>query len=201
MTREYPLHVLYSLKKGQMELHSGNHFRARFSPRLPKYVIPDRAGFDQVAQNCELPHPVLELPPYCGFFSKIRYNCHRKMIPDRPFCLADLHGDHPEQPITEKNPCFDRYGRVRKTAILLLALLVPHVSKKAQNGNQGAIQVYSIFRQVPVTGLIGAFLITFFRILNGRAQNPKYTILTGGKPALLFPIGRRICFGITHNYR
>ena len=41
--------------------------------------------------------------------------------------------------------------------------------KNAQNGNQGAFQAYSIFRQVPVTGLIGAFLITFFQILNLRA--------------------------------
>jgi hypothetical protein len=82
-----------------------------------------------------------------------------------------------------------------------LALLVPHIPKEAQNGNQDAIQVYSIFRQVPVTGLIEAFLIKFFRILNVRAQKQKYTILTGGKPALLFPIGRRICFGIIHIYR
>jgi hypothetical protein len=50
-----------------------------------------------------------------------------------------------------------------------LDLLLPHVHKKAQKGNRDTIQTYSIFRQVPVTDLIGAFLITFFQILNLRA--------------------------------
>jgi len=48
-------------------------------------------------------------------------------------------------------------------------MIFSHVPKKAQNGNQDAILAYSIFRQVPVTGLIGAFLITYFQILNIRA--------------------------------
>jgi hypothetical protein len=43
------------------------------------------------------------------------------------------------------------------------------IPKKVQNGNRDAIQVYSIFRQVSVTGLIGAFLIIYLQILNIRA--------------------------------
>ena len=77
----------------------------------------------------------------------------------------------------------------------------PPVPNKAQNGNQDANCVYFLFGRIRATGLIGAYLITIFRILNVQAQNPEYTVLTGGKPVLLFPIGRRISLGITHNYR
>jgi len=38
----------------------------------------------------------------------------------------------------------------------------------ARNGNQDSIWADSIFRQIPATGLIEAFLITFFRILTFR---------------------------------
>jgi hypothetical protein len=50
--------------------------------------------------------------------------------------------------------------------ILFFDLILPYVPKKAQNGNRGAFRAYPIFLQVPVTGLIGVFLITFFQILN-----------------------------------
>jgi hypothetical protein len=45
-----------------------------------------------------------------------------------------------------------------------------------------------------VTGLIGAFLSTFFRIPGVRAGNQKSPVLRGGKPALLFPFGWQIVF-------
>ena len=45
----------------------------------------------------------------------------------------------------------------------------PQDPKMAPNGNRGLIRAYSIFRQVPVTGLIGALLITFFQIIDIRA--------------------------------
>jgi hypothetical protein len=48
--------------------------------------------------------------------------------------------------------------------MLFFDLILFHVSKKAQNGNRGTILAYSIFRQVRVTGLIGAFLIIFLLI-------------------------------------
>ena len=68
-------------------------------------------------------------------------------------------------------------------------LLSPYVSNKAQNGNQGSIWAY-LFPQVLVTGLIGAFLITFFRIpairagirnrqLCGEENRPYYSLLAG----------------------
>ena len=50
--------------------------------------------------------------------------------------------------------------------MLFLDLLLPHVPNMAQNGNQDLIWAYSVFRQIPVTGLIEAFLITYFQILN-----------------------------------
>ena len=37
--------------------------------------------------------------------------------------------------------------------------------KRLEMEIMGAIRADSIFRQIPVTGRIGAFLITFFRIL------------------------------------
>jgi hypothetical protein len=41
--------------------------------------------------------------------------------------------------------------------------------KKVPNGNRGIIQAYSILHQIPVTGLIGALLITSFQIIDIRA--------------------------------
>jgi hypothetical protein len=64
----------------------------------------------------------------------------------------------------------------------------------ARNGNQGSILAYSRFGRFLVTGLIGALLITFFRIPVIRAWNQKSPIFWGGKPALLFPIGWQIVF-------
>jgi len=45
--------------------------------------------------------------------------------------------------------------------MFFLDLILPHVLKKAQNGNRGSILSYRVFGRVPVTGLIGA-LLTFF---------------------------------------
>jgi hypothetical protein len=47
-----------------------------------------------------------------------------------------------------------------------LDLLSPHVPEKAQNGVLGPIQAYSLCSPVPVTGLIGALLITNFQIID-----------------------------------
>ena len=69
---------------------------------------------------------------------------------------------------------------------------LPYISNRAQNGNQGSIWAYSLFGRFLVTGLIGAFLITFFRIPCIRAWNQKSPILRGGKPALLVPFGWQI---------
>jgi hypothetical protein len=71
-------------------------------------------------------------------------------------------------------------------------LLSPYVLNRAQNGNRGSIRAYSLFGRFLVTGLIGALLITFFRIPGIRAWNQKSPVLRGGKPALLFPIGWQI---------
>ena len=43
-------------------------------------------------------------------------------------------------------------------------MLSPLGDKMAKNGNRGSIQPYQVFGRVPVTGLIGALLITFSRI-------------------------------------
>jgi hypothetical protein len=56
-----------------------------------------------------------------------------------------------------------------KTWIIFFGHEVSHVPKKAQNCNRDEIQAYSIFHQIPVTGLMGAFLISFFRTLEIRA--------------------------------
>jgi len=88
---------------------------------------------------------------------------------------------------------FERY--VRRTSdgeISFLELLFSNVLNLAQNGNQGSILAYSLFGQFLVTGLIGAFLITFFLIPVIRVWNQKLPILRGGKPALLFPFGWQI---------
>jgi len=42
------------------------------------------------------------------------------------------------------------------------------IQKMAPKDNRGLIWAYSIFRQVPVTGLNGALLITFFQIIDIR---------------------------------
>jgi hypothetical protein len=73
-----------------------------------------------------------------------------------------------------------------------LDLLFSHLTNKAQNGNQGSIQAYSLFDRIRATGLNGAFLIIFSLIAGLRAWNPEQPILPGEKPACLFPFGRRI---------
>jgi hypothetical protein len=88
---------------------------------------------------------------------------------------------------------FKRYfRRTSDGETSFLELLLSIVLNLAQNGNQGSILTYSLFGQFLVTGLIGAFLITFFRIPGIRAWNQKSPVLRGGKPALLFPIGWQI---------
>lgn len=47
----------------------------------------------------------------------------------------------------------------------MIPAIAPHEPNKAQNGNQGTIQAYSLFDLVPITGFIGGFLITFFQLL------------------------------------
>jgi len=56
----------------------------------------------------------------------------------------------------------------------------------------GSFYAYPHFTGLLQTGLIGAFLILFFRITDYPAQNPKQEISTGEKPASLFPYGWRI---------
>jgi hypothetical protein len=51
---------------------------------------------------------------------------------------------------------------------------------------------FSYFLQFKQTGLIGAFLITIFRIIDIHALYSKRTILQGVKPASLFPLERLI---------
>ena len=88
---------------------------------------------------------------------------------------------------------FERY--FRKTSdgeISFLELRTTHEPNIARNGNQGSIRAYSFFMPVLVTGRIGALLSTFFRIPALRAWNQKSPVLRGGKPVLLFPIGRQI---------
>jgi len=71
-------------------------------------------------------------------------------------------------------------------------LLSPYVLNQARNSNPSPIRGYSFSGPVPVTGLIGALLITFSQITGLRAQNPEYPILPGEKPASLFPFGWQI---------
>ena len=68
----------------------------------------------------------------------------------------------------------------------------PQYSNIAWNGNQGSNRAYHFFRGIPVTGLIGALFALFFRIMEDLAPKARQGAETGGKPALLFPIGRRI---------
>jgi len=55
--------------------------------------------------------------------------------------------------------------------IVFLDLIVPHVPEKAQNGNRDSIQAYQVFSPVPVTGLIGALLTTYFQKIGIWTQN------------------------------
>ena len=71
---------------------------------------------------------------------------------------------------------------------LFLDLFSPHVPNKAQNGNQGSIQAYSLFDRIRITGLNGAFLIIFSAIAGLRAWNPEITDFTGRKTGLFIPI-------------
>ena len=76
--------------------------------------------------------------------------------------------------------------------IPVLGLMSPHYSNIARNDNRGSNRAYHFFRGIPATGLIGACFVLFFRITGDCALNPEQGMETGGKPALLFPIGRRI---------
>jgi hypothetical protein len=76
--------------------------------------------------------------------------------------------------------------------MFFLDLIVPHVRKKAQNGNRGSIKPYSIFSRSRVTGLIGVILIVFSRMPDLRDWIRKQPVLPGEKPALLFPFSWQI---------
>ena len=74
-------------------------------------------------------------------------------------------------------------------ATLFPDLLFPDILNQAQNGNLNSIWAYSLFGQFMVTGLIGAFLITFFRIPGirnrqfcGEENRPYYSLLAGRSP-------------------
>ena len=84
------------------------------------------------------------------------------------------------------------FRRTSDGEISFLELLFSIVLNLAQNGNLGSIWAYSCFRPVLVTGPFGAHLSTFFRIPCIWAWNQKSPVLWGGKPVLLFPIGRHI---------
>ena len=71
--------------------------------------------------------------------------------------LTYLNSDQPFLPINEKNTCFDLYLIWMEDLDPLFGHELSHVPKRAQNGNRNAIRAYSIFRQVLITGLIGAF--------------------------------------------
>jgi hypothetical protein len=45
-------------------------------------------------------------------------------------------------------------------------LMSAHISDCARNANPGSILAYPLFDRNPVTGLIGAFLVPFFRIVD-----------------------------------
>jgi len=81
--------------------------------------------------------------------------------------------------------------------LLLHDLIIFPISKNPRNMNLGSFYAYAHFTGVLHTGLIGAFLILFFWITDHPAQNPKQEILTGEKPASLFPFGWRIGSQIT----
>ena len=71
-------------------------------------------------------------------------------------------------------------------------LRVSHIPNIAWSADTGSIWGFLIFRQCPLTGLNGAVLITFFRIAGIHALNSKRIVLHQGKPACIFPFGRRI---------
>ena len=84
-----------------------------------------------------------------------------------------------------------------RETILVWGLMSPEYSNIARNDNRGSNRAYHFFRGIPVTGLIGALFALFFRITEDWTQNPEQGMETGGKPALLFPIGWRIVYQIT----
>ena len=69
---------------------------------------------------------------------------------------------------------FERYfRRTSDGEISFLELQTTPERNIARNGNLGSIRAYSLFGRFLVTGLIGAFLITFFRIPIIRVWNQK----------------------------
>src|SRR4030043_1362320 len=107
--------------------------------------------------------------------------------------MADLKADRPILRVTGKPLCRSSYsclpGRVVDFHKGSWDLLIPHIPKWAQNGNQDLIRAYLVFSMVPVTGLIGALLNTYFQKMRIRTQNSEQSSLRGEKPASLFPIG------------
>src|SRR4030042_3610504 len=89
--------------------------------------------------------------------------------------MADLKADRPILRVTGKPVFRSSYsclpGRVVDFHKGSWDLLIPHVSEKAQNGNQDSIRAYLVFSTVPVTGLIGALLNTYFQKMRIRTQN------------------------------
>ena len=110
--------------------------------------------------------------------------------------MADLKADRPILRATGKPLFRSSYsclpGRVVDFHKGSWDLLIPHIPKWAQNGNQDSIRAYLVFSIVPVTGLIGAILNTYFQKMRIRTQNSEQSSLRGEKPASLFPIGWRI---------
>jgi len=57
----------------------------------------------------------------------------------------------------------------------------------ARNQNQGSFMTYSNFEEILMTGLIGTFFNTYSQIIEIMKSNQEQPILTGEKPAFLFP--------------
>jgi hypothetical protein len=55
-----------------------------------------------------------------------------------------------------------------RTGIVFPDLVGPDMSEKAQNDNRDSIRAYRVFSTVPVTGLIGALLNTYFQKMGVR---------------------------------
>jgi hypothetical protein len=62
-------------------------------------------------------------------------------------------------------------GRGTGNTSILHDLIIFPISKNARNTNPGSFEVYSHFAGILPTGLIGAFSVTYFPIINLRASN------------------------------
>jgi hypothetical protein len=68
-----------------------------------------------------------------------------------------------------QNPAFFRQGELDKST--LYDLMIFPISKIARNTNPGSFEAYSYFVGILLTGLIGAFFVANFPIINIMASN------------------------------